>query len=439
MVPPAINPNVLEQYRVAARRVHDATVGEEERARAAHENFNVFTTLLSDRDEVRLHTRFLHCLLNPKGCHDCGDLFLRLFLATIKESAEYASEGLTGPLRFPGLESPWTVEKEAPRGDYGRIDLLLEQKGKFGIAIENKIYAGEQERQLERYANYLTKEFRENFLVIYLTLDGKRSNTNGGRPYLPIAYDDHILAWLDKCLWETCRIIPINQVLLQYREVVRKLTGKTIAFNAMKQTKDYLLQNPDIIRFRAQIAEAVDAIRADFLDSLADGIMTELMNKGYTVGFRDNLRQGTFGSEQYGAFIITPSANSPLNRIHAKIWVENITSYRVLAVGIKFPERYTQLPIEDQHLLDRMNRILDQEADASNSRQSAPNPAWPTGWLVLMRPFDDNELARLIGNPAGAVSKTCSDICDYIGVLEGVYGKASAPPLASVSETLPNA
>ena len=46
-------------------------------------DFNIFTTLLSVHDEVRLHSRFLAAMLNPKGSHAQGSLFLKLFLQPI--------------------------------------------------------------------------------------------------------------------------------------------------------------------------------------------------------------------------------------------------------------------------------------------------------------------------------------------------------------------
>ena len=38
-------------------------------------DFNLFTTLLDKSDEVRLHSRFLHFLLDPTAEHSQGALF----------------------------------------------------------------------------------------------------------------------------------------------------------------------------------------------------------------------------------------------------------------------------------------------------------------------------------------------------------------------------
>jgi hypothetical protein len=113
---------------------------------------------------------------------------------------------------------------------------------------------------------------------------------------------------LDRCLAETCHIVPINQVLLQYRKVVRDLTG-IIAANVMKEITTFIKRNPDIIRYRTQINEAIDSARAEFLDALAEEIITELRAKGYSVKLHVR-----FGSVD-GAFIIAPLPGSELSHM----------------------------------------------------------------------------------------------------------------------------
>jgi hypothetical protein len=137
-------------------------------------------------DEVRLHTRFIHCLLDPDGLHDCGSLFLGLFFATLTERPGKDHEGNERPSNPPTLPEGWTVKKEASRSPYGKIDILIEHSRLFGIALENKIYAGEQGKQLENYVGYLSNKFgNDNALLLHLTIDGKRSETHKGTvPYL---------------------------------------------------------------------------------------------------------------------------------------------------------------------------------------------------------------------------------------------------------------
>jgi len=71
------------------------------------------------------------------------------------------------------LEYPCRVQ-ETGEGDLGRMDLLLEdERQKLAIVIENKVWAGEQDRQIERYQTWLVKERKGwQALVIFLTPNG---------------------------------------------------------------------------------------------------------------------------------------------------------------------------------------------------------------------------------------------------------------------------
>jgi hypothetical protein len=47
------------------------------------ENFNIFSILKIEKKEVNTHSYFIYDLLNPKGSHNQGDKFLRIFLKQI--------------------------------------------------------------------------------------------------------------------------------------------------------------------------------------------------------------------------------------------------------------------------------------------------------------------------------------------------------------------
>src|ERR1019366_5156742 len=129
MAEPINQPEALEQLRGLLELLQEARIRTDERARATHGRFNVFTTLLAAHDEVCLHTRFLHCLLDPRGCHDCGSLFLDLFCSMLKEHPGVGHNDAAFPIEIPPSDAPWKVEKEVTRFGFGRMDLLLERPG----------------------------------------------------------------------------------------------------------------------------------------------------------------------------------------------------------------------------------------------------------------------------------------------------------------------
>jgi hypothetical protein len=427
----------VEQLLALTKMLSAARSRADERAIATHERFNVFTTLLDASDEVRLHTRFLHCLLNPKGSHDCGSLFIDLFLATLTELEALDHVDDVANLDLPTSKLPWSVEKEVVLSSYGQIDLLLKQN-RFAIAIENKIYAGEQPDQLARYAHYIRASRATMGRVIYLTLDGKTSSRHGYENYYRISYSEHILEWLHRCLRETYHIVPVNQVLLQYRRVVLKITGQMEDSAIMNSVSDFIGNNPDIVRFYPQIKAGIDSARAAFLDDLAAEIIKELRMSGYGVRMRPDVLNGRFGLDRNGALIITPILSSPLHGAPFEIWVEHIAKWEGLVVGIESRYEKPDLSSDTQQLLVKINAHLDKHSIIHDYHKASPQPSgrathWPTGWHNLIHPINYDELARLLETPlAQTVSEICQKIRHHISLLEDAYREVTPqrPPAA---------
>lgn len=119
-----------------------------ERKEASDFNFLNFFTFGENKLSL-----FLKFLLNPIESHGQGDIFLRIFLA------HCGCEEKCGRL----IEI--VSEKIITNGR--RIDIWIEFEG-FTIAIENKLWAKDQNHQMLDYSKYLIKNSRENFLLIYL-------------------------------------------------------------------------------------------------------------------------------------------------------------------------------------------------------------------------------------------------------------------------------
>ena len=406
-------PLPLEQLRGLLEKLREAQARTDERAKATHERFNVFTTLLEPTDEVRLHSRFLHCLLNPQGRHDCDVLFLKLFFETLKKCPVLNHEGKEVHIDFPDPDESWKSEIEFNVPDVGRIDILLKHQ-KFGIAIENKPNPDKQEDQLKRYADWMSGQFDSSH-VIYLTRHGGQSSTHLGSHYLRISYAKHILAWLDTCLRETYDVIPINQALLQYRAVVRELTGKNLESKTMEKIADFIKDHPDIIRFRSHILAGIEEARANFLDGLADGIIKELKQKDYSVVW-DKAGE-SFGKSKEGSLLITLPVNNVLHNTPFKILVQHDADLRDLLIGIvpvPFPT-----PEEHQRLFKMMDEKFRTDAN-EKQKYNTYRGYWPTGWRTLEQ-TDDESLAKLIRRLPETVSKVCADIVSYIALLEKIY------------------
>ncbi len=192
----------------------------DERASFSGEKFNVFSLLKREYDEVHTHTPILADLLNPKGTHGQGSVFARLFLELL--DIENLHDDLDDA----------SVTKEKDAGAYGRIDILFETKNAC-LVIENKIHADDQSKQLERYYNYVkTKEVKTTNFV-YLTLFGSDPSKyafgslgNKDRDRIRrLSYKSDIVDWLDECIKEVARVPQVRELLIQYQNLLRKLTG----------------------------------------------------------------------------------------------------------------------------------------------------------------------------------------------------------------------
>ncbi len=137
-------------------------------------DYNLFEILKIRHYEARVHTPFLVNLLLPRGSHEQGRLFYQAFIDNVMDDED--------PLRIPFLEGE-IIETQGEKytGSLGYIDIWLKVRyqGKdYCMIIENKIYAGDQESQLERYHAYaLEQRFEPSQIrIYYLTL------WHGGRP-----------------------------------------------------------------------------------------------------------------------------------------------------------------------------------------------------------------------------------------------------------------
>lgn len=192
-------------------------------------NYNILTTVLKKSDEVRLHSRMIHSLLDPSGKHYQGILFLEKFIRKLNIKD------------FKLDLNNCSVYKE-----YQQIDLYITDKNKH-IIIENKIYAGDQKNQIKRYIEVIKNENNElkanDILVIYLSLDrnnptqhslGDLTITQGiikkGAVdialYKSIHYKREITQWLKDCQYEVQNITNLNEVLKQYIDVVKMLNNE---------------------------------------------------------------------------------------------------------------------------------------------------------------------------------------------------------------------
>lgn len=239
------------------------------------QTFNIFSILRKESDEVNLHSKFIYELLKPYGIHQMGSAFLKLFLDEIKYSYDIES-----------LESAKVYR------EYEDIDIFI-AIGNKAIIIENKIYAEDQENQLNKYNMKIKKKgYNDSEIEIYyLTLDGHSPSEDSisglNKKVNLISYGNEIINWLDKCKDVTTKVPQINEVLKQYYLLVKKLTGDELGSGfKMELVNDILLEEDNFIA-ALKIEEAMNGAKVEimkrFWNALEEKLSPLMKERGFVV------------------------------------------------------------------------------------------------------------------------------------------------------------
>ncbi|HET7290652.1 MAG TPA: PD-(D/E)XK nuclease family protein [Thermodesulfobacteriota bacterium] len=139
-------------------------------------------------------------MLDPSGTHGQGEKFLRNFLSEI---------GISINSDKVGVQIKREETTKYIRSALRRIDITIDFNNcERAIAIENKPWDGEQLDQVKDYIDHLSKKYKDNYVLVYLTGDGSEPQSieqilkvaliAEGRlrviPYIP-----RLMNWLEVC------------------------------------------------------------------------------------------------------------------------------------------------------------------------------------------------------------------------------------------------
>ena len=198
------------------------------------EPFNVFSVLRKETDEVHLHSRFLHALLDYRQSPDSPRENLADFLCKVLEG------DLNGDLN-PDRAS---VERES-----GHIDILIRDPcSRQAVVIENKIGTGDRPEQLRRYYDQLKGQGYAPRLL-YLTLHGHdpSGDSAGFLDYKCISYKEDLPPWLKYCQKRAYNEPALRESVAQYLHLIAKLTGTDYSEAYMNDLKKLCLQDDNLV------------------------------------------------------------------------------------------------------------------------------------------------------------------------------------------------
>ena len=197
------------------------------------EPFNVFSVLRSTSDEVNLHSRFLHALLDYRKSPDAERRNLIDFLHSVAGKENFKEEGIK-------------VERERYN-----IDILItnDARPRQAVVIENKIWAGDQPEQLQRYHKTLKDQGYDDIHLLYLTLYGHDPSeySVGDLDYKTFSYKDDLPTWLERCQKRAYDEPALRESVAQYLRLIQKLTGTDFSGAYMNKLKKLCLQDNNLL------------------------------------------------------------------------------------------------------------------------------------------------------------------------------------------------
>jgi len=269
--------NLLQQVSIIQKKYDDL-------AEYSGEHYNVFEILGVKNDELS-HSSILTNLLNTNGTHGQKDLFLKLFIETVKNTFENDEPKMQLFKDFDTKNSKAEKEKFAGRVNYkdeqgGRIDIIINDR-KNNIIIENKIYAGDQPLQLVRY-----NEYDKKAPILYLTLDGKdasegsKKNLKCGHEYACISYQIDIVSWLEKSIKEMANKPIVRETLNQYLFLIKNLTNLSNNTKMSEEIIKIIMNDKDNFESFITLINSQNNLKAEILKKeLTENILQKIAVK----------------------------------------------------------------------------------------------------------------------------------------------------------------
>ncbi len=255
----------LEQYR---QRVEPMLASEFNVLRYARTDEYGLSSIIAD-------------LLNPRGSHGQGDRFLCCFL-----KCYWPSE----PETLSAMEAVVRTEVATHRIEQsqGRIDIQVDLSDRV-LAIENKPWAADQQKQIERYLDQLRKSGRQARLVYLTGRDAQQpSEFSVDKDILEKAKGSgefHTTNYLELREWlRDCRRICENDRVSMFLRDFERYIGYTFAGDKGDSTSKLVasvcLATPTDSASAAYWVKAADSVRFALLEKLEGQLTIAFADRG---------------------------------------------------------------------------------------------------------------------------------------------------------------
>jgi hypothetical protein len=239
------------------------------------EKYNLFKVARINDDEVKICS-VIADLLNPKGLHYKGDIYLKLFKESVLKNTEAEV--------YQELDTKQAVVGTEHFTDKGkRIDIVIISN--IFIPIEAKINAGDLDNQISHYWDYSKTINGKDIPVLYLTKYGSKPGENSVtniEKYKRISFSESILSWLEACLKcsETIKTPPVRENIIQLIATIKSFCGIMEDANMEKEIFELITKDDDSVRAALAISGAVGLFDQKVKEEFK-GPITELVKKSF--------------------------------------------------------------------------------------------------------------------------------------------------------------
>jgi hypothetical protein len=364
------------------------------------EQFNLIKLLKMGTSEVHTHTPIIADLLNPKGSHGQGKIFLREFINFFD-------------INF-NLNDVIIVEREF-RDNKDQIDILIENSEKI-IIIENKIYASDQKDQLYRYYTYCIGKNKVPILI-YLTMNNKKpSKYSLGKiklqddgfylvedeskknvDMLLLNYHEDLIGWLNEISLLATDKHNIKSGIDQYKNLILQMTGQVMS---NEQAIKKLMLESDIEKLKAIIdlmkIFQQRSFRGEMLYKFFDAINKNFEMNGYHICNDERYNKAKFSLKKCDYWFVNVNKEKRLSRDFVGCFFNHelnidLVFFIIVATDVLYYGFFS-----DKHDDEILNKIASESNFIKKSNNNKLGMYWFGKSIGNVRAFDKNVLNFLV-------------------------------------------
>ena len=344
-------------------------------------------------------------LLNPKGSHAQGTLFIESFISTA------------------GLDDYWkkgieNVEvKSEVLTEYGRPDIVIDYKDGRAIIIENKPWASDQKDQLQRYTDYGKAQYK-NWVLIYISNneptsieDEKREPLEKDHKFKQIKYNEEIISWLEQT---SSKVKPLHlRVFLEElcRWIDKNINGR-VPMEESREIIEAITKDPDSLKSAFYIYNTFPQIQDKLTEDLNRKLSQEIKEAGFSLFSNEKL-----GKKRYDSINIDIT---PKKERDVKLYVRfefGAGNYGDFFWGISVRGRLLEeLKRNHEDTNAKAREIMETNEDIWREVKSIMDEKFSNGKYSFWWPWYDEDLNKTLGE---GYKNWSENVEPWIDIFEG--------------------